>query len=775
MENKPRKSKALIITIIVIIFLVVVSYLLFKNRDMFGVKTSNSIARIFAPLITSENEKNISKIDENSVRTLAQAGEDLEKGDNVTRFGTNADNNPIVVKSKQGDEIFGFAGNDMGGGELGEIITNNNGANTFWNSFFNLIGGVFGTNGNNGGGNGGNGDFTRQCSDTLDNDNDGLIDTSDPECHTDGDPTNPDSYDPEHYSETTFPGGGGDYKRQCSDTLDNDNDGLTDTSDPECHTDGDPTNPDSYDPEHYSETTFPGGGDYKRQCEDTLDNDNDGLIDASDSGCHIDGDLNKDYVPNHYSEAVFPGEGGNTRQCSDTLDNDNDGLIDTSDPECHTDGDATNPLSYDPEHYSEKLGAGGNEEDGTPDLTASSVTPTTASINVPVNLTTIITNIGDGSTGFNFVSFFQIIKDSNIDVEDGDNTTVSKLNIKNIFVKILNKISLIKKAVALTGDINTTNGVEITAVVPTLTAQKSNVTSVSYTFSSAGVYKIRACADKKSISDVGTVEESNEENNCSGWTTLTVSGSLPPPGDDEIIIPDDDTTIPEPPIEIEIPENKCLLIEQNPLVFTDTEKAKLAELLRKFYLISSTLKTEEDIITVYSEIDQYKNFIAQTDGLINTCYKEVAEVKAKGGDGGWVQNGNPWYRPAVVGSVPFGNENPYLNYNLLEGGVGTVTINGEDHWGGEGCKYISGYLYGGKLVTDAFTARPEGVTVWGKEGDDCDSLNDRPFKCAAINSNLYGYSSGGAGSDKVKAALRAGCKWKEGVYLDGVERVLELW
>ena len=37
-----------------------------------------------------------------------------------------------------------------------------------------------------------------------------------------------------------------------------------------------------------------------------------------------------------------------TYQCSDDLDNDEDGLIDTDDPGCHTDGDATNEESYDP-------------------------------------------------------------------------------------------------------------------------------------------------------------------------------------------------------------------------------------------------------------------------------------------------------------------------------------------------------------------------------------------------------------------------------------------
>jgi hypothetical protein len=39
------------------------------------------------------------------------------------------------------------------------------------------------------------------CNDGLDNDNDGLIDSEDPNCHTDGDPENPESYDPEDDNE----------------------------------------------------------------------------------------------------------------------------------------------------------------------------------------------------------------------------------------------------------------------------------------------------------------------------------------------------------------------------------------------------------------------------------------------------------------------------------------------------------------------------------------------------------------------------------------------
>jgi len=40
-----------------------------------------------------------------------------------------------------------------------------------------------------------------QCNDKRDNDFDGLIDADDPQCHTDGDATNPASYDSNDYDE----------------------------------------------------------------------------------------------------------------------------------------------------------------------------------------------------------------------------------------------------------------------------------------------------------------------------------------------------------------------------------------------------------------------------------------------------------------------------------------------------------------------------------------------------------------------------------------------
>ena len=78
-----------------------------------------------------------------------------------------------------------------------------------------------------------------QCSDTQDNDGDGRIDAEDPGCHSDGDASNPDSFDPNDNDESD---------PECSDTQDNDGDGVADSEDPDCHTDGNASNPDSYDP-----------------------------------------------------------------------------------------------------------------------------------------------------------------------------------------------------------------------------------------------------------------------------------------------------------------------------------------------------------------------------------------------------------------------------------------------------------------------------------------------------------------------------------------------
>jgi transcription termination factor Rho len=57
-------------------------------------------------------------------------------------------------------------------------------------------GGGGGGGGNEGAGNEGAGAGNPQCSDTVDNDGDGKVDSADPNCHTDGNPANEASYNP---------------------------------------------------------------------------------------------------------------------------------------------------------------------------------------------------------------------------------------------------------------------------------------------------------------------------------------------------------------------------------------------------------------------------------------------------------------------------------------------------------------------------------------------------------------------------------------------------
>jgi len=92
-----------------------------------------------------------------------------------------------------------------------------------------------------------------ECSDGADNDGDGVADIDDPDCHSDGDAGNPDSYDPDDDSEA----GPQPAAPACSDGTDNDGDGVADIDDPGCHTDGNAGNPGSFDPNDNDESNSP--------------------------------------------------------------------------------------------------------------------------------------------------------------------------------------------------------------------------------------------------------------------------------------------------------------------------------------------------------------------------------------------------------------------------------------------------------------------------------------------------------------------------------------
>lgn len=77
---------------------------------------------------------------------------------------------------------------------------------------------------------------------------------------------------------------------RCADLIDNDGNGFTDARDATCHTDGNPNNPDSYDPNRDGERS-------NNTCSDSKDNNANGKVDGADPICHTDGDMEKPWDP----------------------------------------------------------------------------------------------------------------------------------------------------------------------------------------------------------------------------------------------------------------------------------------------------------------------------------------------------------------------------------------------------------------------------------------------------------------------------------------------
>lgn len=131
-----------------------------------------------------------------------------------------------------------------------------------------------------------------------------------------------------------------------------------------------------------------------------------------------------------------------------------------------------------------------------PDLTASTVSPSSAKTNEALKFSATISNIGTANTktsfGNNFSNFFQFAT-----AADGGGTITNQ----TYFV---------------TAHLN-----------PAATVA---VESGLYTFTSAGIYSVRICTDKRIPSSPGQVTESNEDNNCSIWRNVTVSYSASPSG-----------------------------------------------------------------------------------------------------------------------------------------------------------------------------------------------------------------------------------------------------
>jgi hypothetical protein len=147
---------------------------------------------------------------------------------------------------------------------------------------------------------------------------------------------------------------------------------------------------------------------------------------------------------------------------------------------------------------------------GNPDLTVSGVTPTSAIVGKPTTFSATVTNTGSGSTNIGFKNFYQI---------KSNDTAYTP---QNFFTKLFN----IARAAEIIIDLPYSS-------MNALAAGGSGTATQTHTFSKAGEYGVRVCADKANNADeFGVVDEgpnhAGEYNNCGGWTNVNVVGACTP-------------------------------------------------------------------------------------------------------------------------------------------------------------------------------------------------------------------------------------------------------
>ena len=139
------------------------------------------------------------------------------------------------------------------------------------------------------------------CTDSFDNNGDGLTDCDDPDCESDV--TCVEAY-------------------HCGNDVDDDLDGLTDCDDDQCVGSGDCL--------EWSEGT--------NNCGDGIDNDADGLIDCADPDCPHYFQGSSDGLCEASEHPLFTGD---PNSCKDGVDNDGDVFTDCQDSNCSAEGDCT--------------------------------------------------------------------------------------------------------------------------------------------------------------------------------------------------------------------------------------------------------------------------------------------------------------------------------------------------------------------------------------------------------------------------------------------------
>ena len=264
--------------------------------------------------------------------------------------------------------------------------------------------------------------------------------------------------------------------------------------------------------------------------------------------------------------------------------------------------------------------------------------------------------------------------------------------------------------------------------------------------------------------------------------------------------------------------DQCAAIDSNqpePLsyYFTAAEKAKLAELTRKFYIIAPNLKSEDDITTAYTDLAMYQSLSDNLKTLTNQCYLQTNDttdladfctrnptfcstddVPNTTYTGPTLRFGNPYYKYLLRGSYITGasippSANPSCTNGAVNPPLCTLPATTPPPFD---CKYASGWFSG-----------------TGADGTDCNTYNNNPQKtgiydispasCSAGPINLSFQSSTdwniwGGHSSMYKtqilasqgnitaqrniiytAAIANKCKWNTGVSVNAMEEILNVW
>ena len=183
--------------------------------------------------------------------------------------------------------------------------------------------------------------------------------------------------------------------------------------------------------------------------------------------------------------------------------------------------------------------------------------------------------------------------------------------------------------------------------------------SMSYTVSCTG-------ANGKSSGNAFVIVDTSGLNTCKNTANnpplcTTLNGTCINGAKNPDICTDFSQTVPPVnPNDSKIKISACKIIDANPLTYTTEEQRELDELLRKFYLLASTLKTQGDLTLAYREIEEYKALVSQVKNITTQCYNQIDGPEVNGirpnksayRDAGGVtaQFGNPWFKYTDRGS-----------------------------------------------------------------------------------------------------------------------------